>query len=205
MAIRYVVRADVFDICSDTPTAADSFLVDTNVWCWSTYTRASLGKRPPKPRQTRDYPAYINRALAVKARLLRCGLSLAELAGVIEKTECHVASFREDQIKEFRHNHPTHRGRVAAEVKTAWELVKNMSVPTDILVDDLTTDAALTRFQTQGVDGYDLFLLEAMSRTGVVQVITDDGDYATVPGIKVFTSNQAVLAAAKAQGKLVSR
>ena len=209
MPINYVVQADVVDIRTDSPLATDCFFVDTNVWCWMTYTRASLGKNPPKPQKVVDYPAYIGSAIAGKARLLRCGLSLAELAHVIEKNEREIYSqatgFNDRLTKEFRHNHPVERSRVVAEIETAWGLVKNMSAPTDILVGATTTDAALVRFQSQAVDGYDLFLLEAITRAGVVQVITDDGDYCTVPGICVFTSNLAVLARASAQGKLIVR
>jgi len=209
MAINYVVRADVVDIRTDAPLVTDSFFVDTNVWYWMSYTRASLGKNPPNPQKVVDYPTYIGSAIAAKSRLLRCGLSLAELAHVIEKNEREIYSrttgFNDRLTKEFRHNHPAERTRVAAEVQTAWDQVKTMSVSIDIPVDDPITNAALTRFQTQPVDGYDLFLLEAITRAGIVQAITDDGDYATVPGIKVFTSNQTVLATAQAQGKLVVR
>jgi len=36
-------------------------------------------------------------------------------------------------------------------------------------------------------------------------VITDDGDYVTVPGIKVFTANRNAITAAANQGKLLTR
>lgn len=44
-----------------------------------------------------------------------------------------------------------------------------------------------------------------MEKAGIVQVITDDGDYVTVPGIKVFTANRNVIEAARNQGKLITR
>jgi hypothetical protein len=40
---------------------------------------------------------------------------------------------------------------------------------------------------------------------GVLQLITDDGDFATVPGIQVFTANRNVINAARSQGKLQTR
>jgi len=55
------------------------------------------------------------------------------------------------------------------------------------------------------VDGYDLFLLEAMKNNGVVQIITDDGDFSSVSGIKIFTANLNVIRAARDQGKLIKR
>lgn len=48
-------------------------------------------------------------------------------------------------------------------------------------------------------------ILEAMDKAGINQVITDDGDYVTVSGIKVFTANKNAIAAARNQGKLITR
>jgi predicted nucleic acid-binding protein len=72
-------------------------------------------------------------------------------------------------------------------------------------IDEETTQAALTRFQTQAVDGYDLLILEAASRESLTKFVTHDSDYVTVPGIQVFTSNQNAIESARSQGRLVSR
>jgi hypothetical protein len=48
-------------------------------------------------------------------------------------------------------------------------------------------------------------MLETMKNNGVIQIITDDVDFATVAGIRVFTANRNVLLAARMQGKLLSR
>lgn len=95
---------------------------------------------------------------------------------------------------------------VVAEVQSAWSQVKALAVPVNLTVDDATTDAALNRFQTQAVDGYDLLLLEAISRAGAgkIKIITDDMDYAVVPDIQVFTSNNNVIQAANTQKKLLA-
>jgi len=44
-----------------------------------------------------------------------------------------------------------------------------------------------------------------MQSHGVVQVVTDDGDFATVLGIQVFTANRNIIRAAHAQRKLITR
>ena len=89
----------------------------------------------------------------------------------------------------------------------AWSQVEQIAICADLTIDDDIAKAALSRFATQAVDGYDLLILEAISRagTGQVQVITDDMDYATVPNIQVFTSNIQVIRSANAQGKLLRR
>jgi hypothetical protein len=44
-----------------------------------------------------------------------------------------------------------------------------------------------------------------MNKVGVKKIITDDGDYLTVPGIQVFTANINFINTARNQGKLLVR
>jgi len=207
MAVNYVINADVIDIKRDTPKFDDTFLVDTNVWYWMTYTRASQAERPPVNYQINAYPTYISNVLAAKSRLYRCGLSMAELAHLIEKTEREIFSRAHGIIKtkEYRHNHATERSNVVSEIQAAWGQVKTMAASMDVLVDEPTTDAALNRLNSQPLDGYDLFFLEGIAKAGVAHVITDDGDFASIPGIRIFTANKNIIDTARAQGKLVTR
>ena len=207
MAINYVVRSDVIDIRTDTPQSSDEFLVDTNVWYWMTYTRASLGASPPHTTQLTDYPNYINKALGTNSKLHFCGLALAELVHLIEKTEreIYIAAVGHIQTKEFRHNLPSQRASVVSEVQSAWNQVAALASSIETHVNDSMVSAAVQRFQSEPLDGYDLFLLEAAKSSGISKVITDDGDFSGVSGIQLFTKNQRVLTAAQAQGKLVVR
>ncbi len=208
MAVRYVIRAQVVDIRRDRPRPTDALLVDTQVWLWEFYPRAAQGRSPPLRHQATYYPGYLRRAHAAGARLYRCGLSLAELAHLIEKNEREMfedATGTTIPPKEYRHNYPAERARVVAAVQQVWNDVKRMSLPLDVTVDDPTTDATLTRFGTQPLDGYDLFLLEALTRAGLSQVLTDDGDFGTVPGVQVFTANGNTLTSAATQNRLMTR
>ncbi|MCL1475676.1 PIN domain-containing protein [Argonema antarcticum] len=205
MAVNYIVQAEVVDIRSDHPKKDDIFLVDTNVWYWLTYTKASTSA---KYYQITDYPTYIAKALSAQSLLLYCGLSLSELAHNIEQNENKIFSSTLTATltaKEYRHNYSAERTNVVAEIQAAWSQVTSIAVSTDIIVDEATTNSALTRFSTQPLDGYDLLILAAMENAGIIQVITDDGDYVTVPGIRVFTGNQNVIIAARNQSKLLIR
>jgi predicted nucleic acid-binding protein len=204
MPVQYEIAAEVADITSDSPRPDDNFLVDSNIWFWMAYTNASHGVEPWRWPLISLYPRYVNDALAVGARLGRCGLALAELAHLIEMTERKIfdASIG---TKVFRHNHPVERAVVVAEIQAAWGQVKTLACALDLSIDEETTAGALNRFQSQRVDGYDLFLLELMARSNLGQIITDDGDFATVPGIRVFTANPNVLKAARSQGKIITR
>lgn len=207
MAVNYAINADVIDIRCDTPKPDDIFLVDTNVWYWMTYTRASQADRPPIGYQINDYPSYIGKTIVAKSRLYSCGLSLAELAHLIEKTELEIYNKANIRIKpkEYRHNHSVERTNVVAEIQAAWGQVKTMAASLDLLVDEPTTDAALNRLGSQPLDGYDLLFFEAITKAGIIKVITDDGDFTSISGIQIFTANQNVLNTARTQGKLVNR
>ena len=206
MPVNLNIQADVIDIRVDTPQQNDILLVDTNVWFWQTYTNAGFGTNASR---FSNYLNYLNQALSNRATLSYSGLILAELAHIIEKTEyeIYIQSHGDLPFKEYRHNYPIERANVVAKVELAWSQVKALAVPVNLTVDDATTDAALNRFKSQAVDGYDLLLLEAISRAGAgqVKIITADMDYTVVPGIQVFTSNNNVVQEAAIQNKLVVR
>jgi len=208
MSINYRVSAEVIDITHDKPKMQDTFLIDTNVWYWLTYSRASQGERPPQQYQIEQYPNYALAALDADARLFQSGLSLAELAHVIEKNEREIYEKSKKTFikpKEYRHNCSIERAGVVKEIQAVWQQVVTLSESLDMTVNSLTTDAALNRFQTALLDGYDVFMAEAMQNHGIVQIITDDGDFATVNGIQLFTANRQLIQAARSQGRLKKR
>ncbi|HYW19823.1 MAG TPA: PIN domain-containing protein [Nodularia sp. (in: cyanobacteria)] len=209
MPVNYTVQADVIDITTDSPQNGDIFLVDTNVWYWLTYPQASLSA---KQHQINSYPNYIADTLTAGATLCYSGLSLAELAHLIESKEYELSIYGlttgpdyRRSAKEYRHNHASERARVICQVQTGWSQVQSISVQIDLKLDETTVDAAITRFIIQPLDGYDLFILESMKQESIKKIITDDGDYVTVPGIQVFTANPGAIAAAKNQGRLIMR
>jgi len=208
MPINLTIQAEVIDIRSDTPRQDDIFLVDTNVWLWQTYTNAIASSRNA-PNKIRAYTPYLSKARRNGATLVYSGLILSELTHVIEKTERQIYNQRTGSTldaKEYRHNYPAERANVIAEVESAWKQVEGLAVPIDLPVNEEITSASLARFKTQALDGYDLLILEAISRAGAdqVKVITDDMDYAVVPDIQVFTINGLVIQQATAQRKLLT-
>jgi hypothetical protein len=203
------VRADVIDINGDTPCKDDIFLVDTNIWLWYTYANSTTDLDAVRLAEINTYLDYLTEAASIGSTLTYSGLLLAELASVIERNEWKI--FRRTnyklELKEYRHNLPIERANVAMLVESGWNAVKDIAVPVDIIVNDAMTDAALKRFQSQTLDGYDLLHLEAISQagTGQVKVMTDDCDYCTAPDIQLFTLNSNVIESAELQQKLVNR
>ncbi|NJM00303.1 MAG: hypothetical protein HC924_16585 [Synechococcaceae cyanobacterium SM2_3_2] len=207
--LRITVQADVVDIRTDTPLPTDTFLVDINVWYWLTYTRASQADQPPSTYQTTTYPDYVGRARSARATLLYCGTTLAELIHLTEKSEreiyCRVNSLSL-KPKEYRHHYPTEQQRSpVSETQIAWQQITLIAASLDFQINEGNSNQVLARYATQPLDGYDLIMLESMVQEGFSQVLTDDSDFASVPGIQLFTANNTVIAAAHTQNKLISR
>ncbi len=205
------VRADVIDINGDTPCKDDIFLVDTNIWLWYTYANLTTDLDAIRLAEINTYLDYLVEADSVGATLTYSGLLMTELASVIERTEWEI--YKKDNRKsslgkkEYRHNLPVERANVVKLVESAWSQVREFAILVDVTVNEQTTDAALKRFQSQTLDGYDLLHLEAISRagTGQIKVMTDDYDFCTVPDIQLFTLNSRAIASANLQQKLISR
>ena len=208
MAIQYTIRADVVDIAQTNPQGTDCFLVDSNVWLWMTYSNAGHSEPTWRGTVRSQYAGFVQKASTADSKLYWCGLSLAELAHIIEKTEREIYEKSVGSIKpkKYRHNLPDERSRIVLEIEAAWGQVTSLADPLIVIIDASTTNAALGRLKTEKMDGYDLFILESMKNQGVVQVITDDGDFATVPGIPGFLLLIARSSIrAQLQGKLLKR
>jgi hypothetical protein len=59
MPLNLTIQAEVVDIAGDSPVESDIFLVDTNVWFWTAYSRASLSSNYKV-----GYDIYLKQALA---------------------------------------------------------------------------------------------------------------------------------------------
>lgn len=204
MPINYQILADIIDIRTDKPRPEDNFIIDTNVWYWLTYSKASIGARSY---QIQNYPTYASDALNAGSKIYQSGLSIAELTHLIEKSEREIYEKKNSSIKpkEYRHNLTAERNNVCLEVNSACQQVFSLSETLNITIDSELSNTAINRFSNDKVDGYDLFILESMAANGIRQIITDDGDFTTVAGISVFTANHNVIAEAQKQGRLVTR
>jgi len=74
-----------------------------------------------------------------------------------------------------------------------------------INLDDAFVTASVNKFGSVELDGYDLFMAERAVDYGVPNIITDDADYCTFPGITVFTANETAIRAAANSGRLLVR
>jgi len=197
----------VFDIRSFEPTYDHAFIVDTNAWYWTTYSRATLSYLPaPQTNQVEQYSRFIKKALDAGATIGRCGLSFSELAHRIENSEkkiyekCHLGG-KEIPLKQFRRDGGL-RQKVVSEVRSAWGQVVRMSEHSTVSISRESVDGAVDTFQNSAMAAYDLFIVEAMKQNKIGGILTDDADFATLTGWNIFTCNPRVIAEARKAEKL---
>lgn len=199
--VPYTIQADVIDISQDVPQKGDFFFIDTNIWYWLAYNPPAA----PSP----SYANYFSSALVNDSTLCYSEILLPELAHIIETNERHIFNRRHGSnfsVKGFRRNHPSQRVSIASKVKLVWDQVKRDAHSLKLeLYDSAIGDRAISRLESQMVDGYDLFILEIMENENITKVITHDSDYLTVPNIQVFTADTDVIDDARTQGKLLIR
>ena len=154
MPVNYQVTANVVDITTDTPRRGDTFLVDSNVWFWFAYTKASMCSNAY---QVTDYPGYLKQCFSAGSNLIKTGLSMSELAHIIERTELGIYSsntgFDKNKKKEYRHNLPEERANVIAEIESVWNQIDPIGNQIEIRVEELLTRSS-TRKAKERASGW---------------------------------------------------
>jgi predicted nucleic acid-binding protein len=195
--LALVKAAGVYDVRTDRPRVGDRFFVDTNVWKYFTYANATTGQKG-RPTAKATYSRYLTDCLDAKATLYWSPLSYSELAHVVETVEMEIYNATAEPhmvcrtVKQFRSG-DVERLTVVAEMRIVWEQVSNLGTALPTATDEAALKAAITLFEGCPLDGYDVFYVNAM-RDGLLDaVITDDIDFISVPGLRVFTANDAAL------------
>jgi len=200
------VAANVVDLRYDTPGRQDVFLVDSNVWYWTTYSLATLANRQPETYQTSDYPDYIKRCLDAGARLTRTPTALAEVASRIAHTEyeayCRHHPF---VIQKAYRSIRAERRNVVRQILTSCRQIQDSSECISAPADEQLERESLVALAFASLDLADAMMLVTARHQNIRQVITDDGDFATVSGVTIFTANGRVIREARRAGRLRTR
>lgn len=178
------------DIKTCSPTKDENYFVDTNVWYWLTYAASkSFTGNGPKGYQTEFYPNFIEQALDLGANLYYSPLTLVELTRLIEKSEFEIYKACKNMpsatLKAFR-NISAERNAVIEELKTAWGQIQSMASELPAHLDDGVTGSIFLTIESCLVDGYDALYYHFMSKNKIVNIISDDKDFRSIPQINLF-------------------
>lgn len=189
--------AQIIDLEQVETPVDETFFVDTNVWFW--FYAASKGIRPgfePEEYQLQNYPKFIEEILNAGNRLVHCPLNLAELSNTIENSELALhRKYHQDpnfSKKRFR-GVKTERAMVVKEIETAWKQVCSMSNCLQVQLDSVSATDCIDLLRQSLLDTYDAFYCQILGKEGVLNIITDDGDFSTTDGFNIYTSNRRLL------------
>lgn len=189
------IKAAVSDIKEDEPRKTDVFLVDAMVWLWATFPPASIGAA--QVAKSKDYQNYLLKIHRAKSTLIYCLLQISEVAHVIENF--HYQQFETQQAnrgitpKNYR-SISSERSRVVDDINGSINIIKKRANGLTLPSTEKLEFGMLELLRSFPLDAYDAGLLCAAKEAGIVQVITDDYDYAFVPGFQLFTGNAKLIA-----------
>ena len=212
------VRAQVIDIRKHRPTQGHCFFVDTNVWGYYFDDIFKPGRELENYKK--NYINYIDEVIFSRAKLQYSCTVGAELFGLVENrllgientlrrkkyhsNKSKTDKFKKIEKKEYRHNRTDgDREEYLELVRAILDGVKKLA--SDFLEVKLNKAALKIISEVMGnaeIDSSDALIVATMKTNGVTDIITNDMDFATVDGIRVFTANGAAINCAREQDKL---
>lgn len=203
MSQKYLVNADVIDIRHYTPSPSDKILVDTNVWFWKTYPNCSIAPNPPQAYQLDNYGAFLKKAIEARAGIYWSVFTFGELSHLIEKTEYEINAGNAQTLKEWRHAKGVARKALISTINAAWNQVQQIGVSAkEICMGGSAAETMRKHYGKWCVDGNDLLLIHTYESTNVNFLLSDDGDFCSVGGLRLLTANQSVIKSAKEAKRL---
>lgn len=213
-----LVRATVVDLESPAQPLAESYLVDTNVLYFCYYQRHSQHEdldRGPAHYQIRAYPNYEKRIRAGQRRLGVTRTIPVEFLHRIEAAELTILHAVLDPniigrdpgfpIKAVRE-----MGHLAGRLDEVREQVQTHLAVLQARITLLPDPTWATPFveclqeEWRGalIDATDAVFIAEAKAAGIPNIISDDAELSTVPGIQLCTANRIAIRAARQAGRL---
>lgn len=170
------------------------FFLDTNVLYWYTYPRFSLpGHLNPS---AQIYYDFIDSLTSAGNPLKTSVYNLTELLNVVEKNEYDIYCKLHPDLplsrKDFRRM-AGERQKVSQMIKTTMNNALNICSITDFNFTSETLKSFSDEFTNHRCDVFDYAILKNCISTKDINIISDDGDFSSMPGINLYTANENIL------------
>lgn len=192
-----MMGVDVIDIRKFASiNSSKEYFLDTNVLYWYCYPRITGYQMPLRGQ---PYYDFVDGLVSAGNPIITSIYNVSELLNVVEKNEFEIFKKQHTEavysIKDFRRN-ANERIRVQNNLKTTLSNVRNTC---RILVFDFK-DEHMTSFvdtlPNHRCDLFDYIILQNCISLNKVNIITDDNDFSTIDGIKLYTANDVTINAA---------
>jgi hypothetical protein len=187
----------------------NSLVVDTNAWFWLTYTGDFAEDDKPHGSKLVHYPNFISTCLSNNVDLKYTIISLAEIHKLTEVSLYkHYKSWVDNDditFKNYRYKETAQRQDFLDEYEAMYEQINGMGehIPTFDNIGEYP-DTLLRESKEKLLEIADIIILKSAARLNISDIITDDGDFATVEDITVYTANDKIIEAAKANELLLN-
>jgi hypothetical protein len=220
-----LVQANIVDIDNRASALPPTLVADANILYWIFYpnfaTLAAAGGRGPAYYQRNKYPAYWVRAARNGCRFYTGSSTIGEYAKTAEYAEIEAIwltdpspphpnpsspshSFNASVCKCARYHYSSQvvgiRSDIEITIRSILRTVTLLDLPAS--ASTLNTQACSSWLNSLG-DFPDAVLVSTAIAQGVANILSDDSDLATFPGITLYTVNRYVITAARAAGRLL--
>ena len=205
--LRKHLKAEVFDIRKPDCQTELKIVVDTNVLYFTYYDRFDqlgvLNEDQPRTYQIEQYPAFIEKLLNNKSSLFVHRINLFEFSKTVEIVELKILYYElnkpnviweEFKPKKVRLEYLSDYRKIQQAIVTylnsitkTFELI-NVNVPCNRIAADF-----LFEWTDSIIDAGDAMLIAEAKRFGLTSILSDDADFATLKGIRLYTANDKVL------------
>lgn len=174
------------------------FYVDTNIWYWLTYADAEM-QLYQENYASKMHDVYISD----KATLASSKLTYTEIANLVERHHMQENGIKPRQKKDFRKNEIA-RKLVVDDVEIAINQIENMTSKSDFIenLDNVYAEAYVDILRKTVLDPTDALMSAFIANNEVVHIITDDIDFYSVSGLKIYTYNSRMIEQAKRECRL---
>jgi hypothetical protein len=218
------VKAEVVDIRGNTASFPRTVVADANVLYFIYYDFASLaaaGAAVPPHRQRQPYHKWWTQALNCQVTLCSTGSAFSEFVHLVERMELQSEwitdphrpeldpdnpgqPFSPKYVKNLRYHYRDRLPAIRANAETYLASArKTVELLPEITKGVDTFNATIRAWCSSTADIRDAELVTEAKRAGVSHIVSDDADFVSFDGIRLYSANSAAVAAASESKKLV--
>ena len=165
------------------------YFIDTNALYWYTYPRFSNNLSA----QALPYYNFIDSLVAANNPLITSIYNISELLNVIEKNEFDIYTHIHPDAqhvsrKDFRRM-PSERSNLQKMMKTTLENVYAICDVVEFPFDSIHMYQFIETLTSHRCDVFDYMIIQNNIKEENTNIITDDGDFSTIPDITIYTAN----------------
>lgn len=207
----------LFNIKEASCNVPSEIVLDTNILIWAYYPRISLSSiigKGPLEYQLKYYPEYLEKLFKANSKLYVHELSIFEFIGMIERNEFEMIYCTKKGVKtlgkdyspnSLRLNYAQEHGQIMLEIEVYLkQIIENFRIKGCRKSLKYLATIMKNWYKTY-MDVEDSVIISDSRQFGVNSFLTDDSNFCTQKGIKIYTANDNVICADSLKKKRIKK